>query len=372
MTKVTKEEAQAERRALTAKLKQIVFAVYDCKCAVCGYTNNPEFMVDREKMISGKLKANGNAIHHIEPVHLGGKTVLDNLILLCPTHHKEAHDRKINCGDYVIRTRKAIPKLCCIFNGLNSSENIYNPNLAKESVIVSKLLTATAKEYGTVKEWWRVNKGAFDYIANYLSSYPARESLKTEETIEVSSYPEVKGLVKTKVPIETKESIMKTRRTKTHRTEYTGWGNWEKPSEILPQKGEWVLIYYNSVVEQGIKLSKWTGENFLRNPYFNYDFNKIDYWMSLSEIDKFASKILPAENEEVLIWYKYPFESETNVKLLKWTKDNQYSDFITCWVPLPKPPTENQFQFMTYKDKYYRMEKFFEAHPKLLETVLTR
>lgn len=325
MVKVTKEEAQAERRALTAKLKQIVFAVYDCKCAVCGYTNNPEFMVDREKMISGELKANGNAIHHIWPVHLGGKTVLDNLILLCPTHHKEAHDEKIDCGDYVIRTRKAIPKLCCIFNGLNSSENIYNPNLAKESVSVSKLLTA--KEYGTVKKWWFANKDTFDYIANYLSSYPVEESIKAEETIEVT------GLVKTKVSIKTKKST-----TKTHRTEYTGWGSWLKPSEGLPQKDEWVLIYYNNAVEQGVKLAKWTGKNFLRNPYFNYDFNKIGYWMSLSEIDKFASKILPAENEEVLIWYKYPFESKANVKLLKWAKDNQYSDFITCWVPLPNPP----------------------------------
>lgn len=361
--KVTKEEAQAERRALTTKLKQIVFAVYDCKCAVCGYTNNPEFMVDREKLISGELKANGNAIHHIEPVHLGGKTVLDNLILLCPTHHTETHAGIIDCEDYAIRTRKAIPKLCCIFNGLNSSENIYNPNLAKESVSVSKLLTA--KEYRTVKKWWFANKGTFDYIANYLSSYPAEKSIKAEETIEVSSYPEVKGFVKTRAPIKTKKST-----TKTHRTEYTGWGDWIKPSEVLPQKGEWVLIYYNSAVEQGVKLAKWTGENFLRNSYFTYNFDNIGCWISLSEIDKFAGKILPAEGEEVLIWYKYPFESEANIKLLKWTKDNQYSDFITCWVPSPTPPVDNQF--MTDEDKYHMMKKFFEAHPKLLETVLTR
>ena len=34
--------------------------------------------------------------HHLTPVELGGKTELDNLILLCPRHHKHLHDHHIH------------------------------------------------------------------------------------------------------------------------------------------------------------------------------------------------------------------------------------------------------------------------------------
>jgi hypothetical protein len=37
--------------------------------------------------------------HHIRPVELGGKTELDNLMLLCPRHHKLLHDRHIRTTD---------------------------------------------------------------------------------------------------------------------------------------------------------------------------------------------------------------------------------------------------------------------------------
>ena len=33
--------------------------------------------------------------HHIRPVELGGRTELDNLMLLCARHHKLLHDRHI-------------------------------------------------------------------------------------------------------------------------------------------------------------------------------------------------------------------------------------------------------------------------------------
>ena len=33
--------------------------------------------------------------HHVIPVERGGKTELDNLILLCPRHHKLLHDHRI-------------------------------------------------------------------------------------------------------------------------------------------------------------------------------------------------------------------------------------------------------------------------------------
>src|SRR4029079_958496 len=34
--------------------------------------------------------------HHLPPVELGGRTELDNLILLCPRHHKHLHDHHIH------------------------------------------------------------------------------------------------------------------------------------------------------------------------------------------------------------------------------------------------------------------------------------
>lgn len=288
--KVSYSEAQAERRALNAKLKQIVFAVYGCKCAVCGYTNKPGFAVSRDLFLSGKLKANGNAIHHIEPVHLGGKTVFDNLILLCPTHHKEAHDGIIDCEDYVIRGSTAALNLCN--------------------------LTPTEEHINTI-----LRKSIKKPVERYTRKFTAKPTY-----------------------------------------------NWIKTSENLPKKGEIVLIYHESNTEQGIRLSEWSGADFMRNPYFAYKFENVGYWVPLPESERYSIKRLPVEGEEVLIWYRYPFESKANVKLLKWTKDNQYSDFITGWIPLPTPPVD--YQFMTDEDKYHAMEKFFEARPKLLETCL--
>ena len=38
--------------------------------------------------------------HHLTPVALGGKTELDNLILLCPRHHKLLHDHHIRTSGH--------------------------------------------------------------------------------------------------------------------------------------------------------------------------------------------------------------------------------------------------------------------------------
>jgi HNH endonuclease len=38
--------------------------------------------------------------HHLTPVELGGRTELDNLILLCPRHHKLLHDRHIRTSGH--------------------------------------------------------------------------------------------------------------------------------------------------------------------------------------------------------------------------------------------------------------------------------
>ncbi|MDX6619377.1 MAG: hypothetical protein QOK36_1763, partial [Gaiellales bacterium] len=38
--------------------------------------------------------------HHLVPVGLGGRTELDNLILLCPRHHKLLHDHHIRTSGH--------------------------------------------------------------------------------------------------------------------------------------------------------------------------------------------------------------------------------------------------------------------------------
>lgn len=292
---ISKEEARAERKALTTELKQIVFAVYGCKCAVCGYTNNPEFVVSRELFSRRKLKANGNAIHHIEPVHLGGKTVFANLILLCPTHHKEAHDGIIDCEDYAIRGNTVALSLC-----------------------------------------------------NFMPS---------EETIDIILRKALKKPIEKPVERYTRKFVAKST------------CNWIKTAENLPKKDERVLIYHKSATEQGIKLAEWSGADFMRNPYFAYKFENVGYWAPLPEGGIY--KRLPAEGEEVLIFYReYAFDDEAKVKILKWTANNPYSDLITYWVPLPAPPADTQPKINEEK-KQYLMTKFFEAHPKFLETMLT-
>lgn len=69
----TKERAKERNRYYSDMLFR-----YDCKCAVCGWS-----------IPTGK--SFGLEIHHIVPVCEGGASDFDNLIVLCPNHHKAAH-----------------------------------------------------------------------------------------------------------------------------------------------------------------------------------------------------------------------------------------------------------------------------------------
>lgn len=63
-----------------------LIARYKGRCAICGWRATEELLI-----ISGKMqKAYGNEIHHIVSVKDGGRANEDNLILLCPNHHKQA------------------------------------------------------------------------------------------------------------------------------------------------------------------------------------------------------------------------------------------------------------------------------------------
>lgn len=80
-----------DRIALRAKshntIAMKVYGAYNCKCAICQWQATPELVTDR----NGKLQyAHGNEIHHITPASEGGTDSPDNVILLCPNHHKQA------------------------------------------------------------------------------------------------------------------------------------------------------------------------------------------------------------------------------------------------------------------------------------------
>lgn len=76
----------ARRAANINKVSQLVYNAYDCKCALCGWQATAELI-----SYKGKLQyAHGNTIHHITAISDGGGETPDNIILLCPNHHKQA------------------------------------------------------------------------------------------------------------------------------------------------------------------------------------------------------------------------------------------------------------------------------------------
>jgi 5-methylcytosine-specific restriction endonuclease McrA len=76
--KIPKPTKARAERAHTLKLMREVVLVRDggC-CVVCGF----HFTVD---------------VHHIVPVAKGGRNHVDNLVTLCPNHHRMAHKGVIN------------------------------------------------------------------------------------------------------------------------------------------------------------------------------------------------------------------------------------------------------------------------------------
>lgn len=76
----------AERAYRISKVAQDVYFLYDLKCAICKWQATDKLI----KTGRGYQFAYGNEIHHITPASKGGKEDIENLILLCPNHHKQA------------------------------------------------------------------------------------------------------------------------------------------------------------------------------------------------------------------------------------------------------------------------------------------
>lgn len=78
----------SERARKILPIKEQIFQAYDCRCAICGWRgcDEPGMVANNGHHQWGCL----NQIHHIIPVSKGGGETADNLILLCPNHHKMA------------------------------------------------------------------------------------------------------------------------------------------------------------------------------------------------------------------------------------------------------------------------------------------
>ena len=89
---IRKHDATKYQDRITKRAKNInkvahsVYRAYNSSCAICGWRATDELIISK-----GKIQyAYGNEIHHITPIAEGGRETADNIILLCPNHHKQA------------------------------------------------------------------------------------------------------------------------------------------------------------------------------------------------------------------------------------------------------------------------------------------
>jgi predicted restriction endonuclease len=74
------------RNSNLSKIRWSIYTAYNQQCALCGWKVGNTLWDNRSRYI----ESGGNEIHHIVPAREGGKETFDNLILLCPNHHKQA------------------------------------------------------------------------------------------------------------------------------------------------------------------------------------------------------------------------------------------------------------------------------------------
>lgn len=87
-----KVEAQKKKKTISNRanrinvIAQLAYSTYNCKCALCGWQATKDILTYK-----GRIQyAHGNELHHITPISENGTETPDNIILLCPNHHKQA------------------------------------------------------------------------------------------------------------------------------------------------------------------------------------------------------------------------------------------------------------------------------------------
>ncbi len=78
------------KRGYGRPVKNEVLLAYDTSCAICGWSLSSRAVKYKYRKDGVHLHQRGCEMHHILPVSEGGKDEFENLILLCPNHHKEA------------------------------------------------------------------------------------------------------------------------------------------------------------------------------------------------------------------------------------------------------------------------------------------
>ena len=73
-----------------SQVKHKIITLYSGSCAICNWRATDKLLTTR----ANTFHSFGCEIHHINTVSNGGEESIDNLILLCPNHHKQA-DLKI-------------------------------------------------------------------------------------------------------------------------------------------------------------------------------------------------------------------------------------------------------------------------------------
>jgi hypothetical protein len=111
------------RRIIEPSLKKQIFAKYNNKCYVCEYSINSALRV-----------------HHIIPIHLGGKENIDNAVLLCSNCHTLVHfysskryrNKEINTylnseltDKEIVRLKKLVEKIQNVRKVVEENRNVW-------------------------------------------------------------------------------------------------------------------------------------------------------------------------------------------------------------------------------------------------------
>lgn len=85
----------SKRERLEDSTRFQILLRYQSRCAVCGWQVSGDGLIfDEDGKFEKYIEMAGNEIHHIKSVKEGGGNEIDNLILLCPNHHRMAHRLK--------------------------------------------------------------------------------------------------------------------------------------------------------------------------------------------------------------------------------------------------------------------------------------
>ena len=104
-------QAKIHRSKLKSRIDEHLIYAFHFRCCICGWYLH-------QKMQGTKFQKQwGCEFHHILPVCEGGENEMDNVVLLCPNCHKEAHAGLIPISELKkhIKTQKDIDEAWMLY-----------------------------------------------------------------------------------------------------------------------------------------------------------------------------------------------------------------------------------------------------------------